>query len=169
MVTSTATDGSLAGVLCRPARPDEAAELTELALRSKGHWGYDEEFLAACRAGLTIAPADVVAQRVTVAEIDGRVAGFYSIVGDPPVVALDMLFVDPPAIGRGIGRSLWWHAVEAATALGVTTLTVHADPFAEGFYLAMGAVRSGAVPSGSIPGRELPRLTFTTSGRERAG
>jgi hypothetical protein len=27
----------------RPARPDEADELTELALRAESHWGYDAE------------------------------------------------------------------------------------------------------------------------------
>jgi hypothetical protein len=27
----------------RPASPDEADELTELALRAKSHWGYDAE------------------------------------------------------------------------------------------------------------------------------
>ena len=34
------------------------------------------------------------------------------------------------------------------------------DPFAEGFYRAMGAVRVGDVPSGSIPHRNLPVLRF---------
>lgn len=38
------------------------------------------------------------------------------------------------------------------------TVRVHADPNAEPFRVAMGAVRIGATPSGSIPGRELPSL-----------
>ena len=37
----------------RAARPEEAAAISALALRSKAHWGYDEAFLAACRAELT--------------------------------------------------------------------------------------------------------------------
>ena len=32
----------MAAPIIRPARPAEAADLSELALRSKGHWGYDE-------------------------------------------------------------------------------------------------------------------------------
>lgn len=150
-------------MLPRPARPDEAADLTELALRSKGHWGYDRDFLDACRAELTIEPAEVEARRVTVAEADERVVGFYTLDGDPPVVGLGQLFVDPGAIGAGIGRALWRHAVATAAAHGSTALTIDSDPFAEGFYLAMGAVRTGAVPSGSIPGRVLPRLVFRTA------
>ena len=31
--------------MLRPARPGEAAALSDLALRSKAHWGYDQAFL----------------------------------------------------------------------------------------------------------------------------
>ncbi len=154
----------MAGMELRPARPDEAAMLSALALRSKGHWGYDEEFLAACRDELTIPPDEVEARRTTVAELDGGVVGMYTIDGDPPVAELGQMFVDPDHIGRGVGRVLWTHAVGRARAEGIHTLTIDADPFAEAFYLAMGATRTGSVPSGSIPGRVLPRLTFPTSG-----
>lgn len=41
----------------RPARPDEVAEMSRLALRSKAHWGYSKEFLVACKAELTVEPA----------------------------------------------------------------------------------------------------------------
>ncbi len=33
----------------RPAQPEEAALLSDLALRSKAHWWYDADFLASCR------------------------------------------------------------------------------------------------------------------------
>lgn len=48
--------------------------------------------------------------------------------------------------------------MDRARRLGFTRLTIDADPNAEPFYRAMGAVRIGAVPSGSVPGRELPLL-----------
>jgi GNAT superfamily N-acetyltransferase len=156
-------------MLLRPARAEEAAHLSELALRSKGHWGYDADFLAACRAELTIAAADVVARRVTVAEVDGRAVGFYTLDGDPPVVELGQMFVDPAHIGAGVGRALWRHAVEVARDAGVTSFTIDADPYAEAFYLAMGAVRTGTVPSGSVGGRVLPRLTFVVTGTGARG
>jgi hypothetical protein len=35
---------------------------------------------------------------------------------------------------------------------------IDADPFAEGFYLAMGAERIGEVASDALPGRMLPQL-----------
>ncbi|AUY51672.1 GNAT family N-acetyltransferase [Streptomyces sp. CB01881] len=144
----------------RPARPDEAERLTELALRSKAYWGYDEAFLEACREELTLDPAGIEPRRTAVAEADGRVLGFVTLVGTPPEGELGMLFVEPDTIGRGVGRSLVAHLRAQAAALGFRRLTLDADPNAEPFYLAMGATRIGTTPSESIPGRELPLLAL---------
>jgi GNAT superfamily N-acetyltransferase len=144
----------------RAARPDEAGVLSELALRSKAYWGYDQDFLDACRAELTFDPADVPARRIVVAESAGQVLGFYSLDGQPPQAELGNLWLDPVAIGTGLGRRLWQHALEVARGAGFTVLRIEADPHAEGFYLAMGAQPAGSSPSGSITGRTLPLLTL---------
>ncbi|MEV0973164.1 GNAT family N-acetyltransferase [Microtetraspora glauca] len=147
----------------RAARADEAEVLSALAIRSKAYWGYDEEFMAACRDELTISASRVGTVRATVAERDGRVLGFGTLEGEPPEGALGMLFVAPDTIGQGVGRLLYEHAVATARDLGFTRLTIDADPNAEAFYLAMGAVRIGGTPSGSIPGRVLPLLEVTVA------
>ena len=144
----------------RPARPEEACELSALALRCKSHWGYDEAFLAACREELTLRPEETEKARTLVAEQDGWIVGFATLHGQPPAGELAMLFVDPPAIGRGIGTLLHDRITATAAQAGFTHLTVTADPHAESFYLARGARRTGTAPSGSIPGRELPLLTI---------
>ncbi|OKI87605.1 GNAT family N-acetyltransferase [Micromonospora sp. CB01531] len=143
----------------RAARPAEAAELTELALRSKGHWGYDAVFLARCRSELTLTPADVATRQVAVAERDGTVVGLLVLGGIPPELELDMLFVDPPAIGTGVGRVLFDHAVATARAAGAHALWLDADPDAEPFYRHVGAVPAGTAVSPST-GRTLPRLRY---------
>ncbi|MFI9624748.1 GNAT family N-acetyltransferase [Streptomyces sp. NPDC052042] len=145
----------------RPARADEAGLLSGLALESKGHWDYDEAFLAACREELTLRPDDIERLRTTVAEEGGRVLGFTTLEGAPPEGALGMMFVAPGAIGRGLGRRLFEHAMAQARRLGFARLTIDADPNAEPFYAAMGAVRIGSTPSGSIPGRELPLMEYS--------
>jgi GNAT superfamily N-acetyltransferase len=148
----------------RPARPGEAAPLSALALRSKGHWGYDAAFLDACREELTLRDDRLAARRTVVAELpDGRIVGFRTLEGRPPVGELGMMFVDPDAIGRGIGRALIADLLAEARASGFRLITIDADPHAEAFYLAQGAVRVGATPSGSIPGRVLPRLELRLS------
>ncbi|MFD7414497.1 GNAT family N-acetyltransferase [Kitasatospora purpeofusca] len=148
----------------RPARPSEAAALSALALRSKAHLGYDAAFMEACRAELTLEPGRIEADRTTVAEDDGRVLGFVTLTGVPPEGEMDMLFVEPDALGRGIGRRLVEHLCAEAAGLGFTRIVVESDPHAEPFYLAVGAVRTGTVASGSIPGRELPVLTLHLTG-----
>ncbi|MET8597015.1 GNAT family N-acetyltransferase [Streptomyces althioticus] len=148
-------------VRIRKARPDEAGELTELALRSKAHWGYDEAFMASCREELTVRPSEVGERRTALAERDGRVLGFTTVDGQPPEGAVGMMFVDPEALGQGIGRALFAHALGSARDAGFRRLTIDADPNAESFYRAMGAVRIGETPSGSIPGRVLPLLAVT--------
>ncbi|EKX65319.1 GNAT family N-acetyltransferase [Streptomyces ipomoeae] len=145
-------------MLIRVARPDEAGLLSELAVRSKAHWGYDEDFLAGCRGELTLRPGDVERRRTAVAERQGRVVGFVTVEGEPPDGELGMLFVDPPAIGSGVGRLLFEHALSTARDLGFRRLTLEADPNAEPFYRAMGATRIGSVASGVVAGRTLPLM-----------
>ncbi|MGS2646792.1 GNAT family N-acetyltransferase [Streptosporangium sp. LJ11] len=145
-------------MLIRAARADEGAALAALVLRSKAHWGYDEVFMAACREELTVAAARMEARRTVVAERDGRILGMATLEGEPPTGELGMLFVEPEAIGQGVGRRLFAHVTEAAARAGFARLGIDSDPHAEPFYLAMGAVRVGEVPSGSVAGRLLPRL-----------
>jgi GNAT superfamily N-acetyltransferase len=142
----------------RPARIGEAAEISALALRSKGHWGYSREFMEACRAELTLRPEQVAAHRTHVAEEGGVLLGFFTVTGAPPEGELDCLYVDPAAMGRGVGRALLDAAVALARRDGFHALAIHADPHAEDFYLRRGATRAGDVASGSIPGRRLPLL-----------
>ena len=61
----------------RPARADEAEFLTGLSLRSKAYWGYDAAFLARCRAVMTVKAGSIESRPHYVAELDGRVVGFY--------------------------------------------------------------------------------------------
>ncbi|MFF2081119.1 GNAT family N-acetyltransferase [Kitasatospora sp. NPDC058162] len=140
----------------RSARPGEAGLLTGIALRAKAYWGYDEAFMAACREELTLDAAAL--ERASVAEDGARVVGFAVLTGAPPSGELDMLFVEPDRIGHGIGRALFEQVRDRARAAGLRRFTIDADPNAEPFYLAMGAVRIGSTVSDSIPGRELPLL-----------
>lgn len=147
--------------LIRPARIDELAALSDIAFRSKAHWGYDAEFMEACRDELTVRPADLDRFHVFVLERDHAIAGFGAVAPGDPEAELWWLFVEPAAIGSGAGRALWHHAVDLARELDARTLRIESDPNAEGFYLAMGATRAGEAPSQSIPGRNIPLLTFS--------
>jgi GNAT superfamily N-acetyltransferase len=149
-------------VTLRPPRPGEAGELTELILRSKAYWGYDQAFMAMVRSELALAPDDARLARTVVAELDGRTAGVLTLGGEPPECEIDLLFVDPWAIGAGVGRVLFDHAVDIARAAGYERLRIDADPQAEAFYLHLGAVRVAEAISPSS-GRSLPMLHYPLS------
>ncbi|HVV43160.1 MAG TPA: GNAT family N-acetyltransferase [Nitrobacter sp.] len=147
-------------MLLREAHSEELAALTELCLRSKAVWGYDADFMRACRAELTLTPAALDQSHVQVAEIGGCPAGIVqvSIRGDE--AQLDKLFVAPDRLRSGVGRDLLLWAAAKARKSGACTLVIEADPGAAAFYKHFGAVDDGLVPSGSITGRFLPRLVL---------
>ena len=144
----------------RDAKPDEADALSALALRSKAHWGYAEDFIAACVDELTLTRRDIEGEIVRVSDQDDRPAGYYYLVFADGIAEVEHLFVAPEAIGGGLGRALWTDLMARAEDLGAREIRVTSDPHAEGFYRAMGCRSIGAEPSTSIPGRSLPRLAL---------
>ena len=65
-------------VAIRPATAAEAPALSELCRRSKAHWGYDDDFMAACVEELTVRPERYGANEVWVAD-DGAPVGLYEL------------------------------------------------------------------------------------------
>ena len=142
----------------RPARADEADLLTELCLRSKAVWGYDRAFMRACRAELTLSPADFANSAIQVAIENNRVVGVAQVVAHGDTADLAKLFVEPTVLRGGVGRQLFRWAAETARGKGAKSMSIEADPDAVAFYRRMGAIDDGMAASGSIPGRMLPRL-----------
>ncbi len=85
----------------------------------------------------------IAAGQVTVAEAGGVIAGFATLALDADPPELDALFVEPAAMGAGVGTALLARATAEAAQAGVESLLIDSDPFAEPFYLARGAVRIG--------------------------
>ena len=146
----------------RQARPDECSALTELAMRSKAHWGYGAEFMAKVRADLEVIPEKFMPGfHVYVLETEDEVIGFYSLRPEgAESVILEDLFVEPQHIGHGYGKMLWDHSLAVAQSRGYRKLTLISDPFAEAFYAHLGAVRTGETESNALAGRMLPLMEY---------
>ncbi len=164
------------GLTLRAGRRDEAAVLSDLALRSTAWWEDWESFPPDTRDELTLDPD--LAEHTTVVEVDGRVAGFYRIdplpasAGRPGCGELSMLFVDPDFVGSGVGRVLVEDARRGAGAAGWSHLLVCAEPHATPFYQRLGAEqvdeRPGATPGCNSPIFLLPVRRSGGSGGARA-
>jgi len=150
----------------RRGEPEEADALSEIARRSKAHWGYPEEWLAVWEPDLTLSPADIEGMHVQVAQEDKRIAGFYALDGEGQTLTLEHFWVHPDHMGRGIGRALLHHALEQAASLGAAQLEIESDPNAEGFYVRMGARRVGW-RSRPVAGtdRKLPLMVLEPASR----
>lgn len=144
----------------RPARTDEAELLSDLARRSKAHWGYTQDQMAIFAGELTLTRAELSRVDAYVLETDAGVEGFYTLRPADRYDAtaeLEHLFVEPARLRRGVGRRLWEHALEHARARGYRAVVIQSDPHAEAFYAALGAEKLRDVPT-SIPGRTLPLM-----------
>lgn len=151
-------------ITIRTAKISDADALSALAVRSKAHWGYSDDFMRACRDELMVTPEELATpdHAVAVACRGETVVGYYALIWiADDVVDLDAMFVDPAAMGHGVGRKLMDHACASARDRGARSMLIQADPYAEGFYLKMGAARTGARESDSIAGRMLPEMTLT--------
>lgn len=147
----------------RLAQQEEAPLISDLALRSKGYWGYDSHFLSLCKEELTYSKEDFVNLQIYLLQTS-EVVGFYALSPmDNKSIELEALFIDPKHIGLGYGYQLLLHAIETAKQLGALEMLVIADPFAMTFYQKHGAKYLDTIESKSIAGRHLPRLNFIFS------
>ena len=144
----------------RQGIPQDAPTLSDLAFRSKAHWGYDKKFMEDCREELTYRASNFPAIYFGVLE-DPMILGFYALdIHTNKQFELTALFVEPDYISHGYGKALLNHAKIQAKVFGAKEMIVQSDPFAEKFYQSMGGINIGERESDSIPGRILPLLKF---------
>ncbi len=148
----------------RQARPDEAERLTEIACRSKAHWGYTAEQMAAWRpAFLTVTPDYITKHSPLVAlDDDCGLVAFAALERGPQGAVLEHLWVLPGFMGRGIGSRLFRTIAGQANEFTFTS-----DPHSDGYYLKLGARIIGTVDS-EHQGRTLSLFRFCRSNAKPA-
>jgi len=146
----------------RPARASDASTLSTVAVAAKQLWGYSPEDIERWRPQLTVSAAEITSHPTFVAELNSEVAGFYMLLPQQRAWVLEHFWIAPQFVRRGIGRALLAHAANTARLGGASTLAIDADPNAEEFYLACGAIREGSVaaPTTSDPARIRPQLSL---------
>lgn len=159
MVRGSAHEVTGETVKIRPAQADEARRLREIAHAAKGHWGYDPTLVRDWALTLDFRLDAIPDRELFVAELDGSAVGLASIQLPGPTVVLEDLWIDPPAMGRGLGSRLVRHAADRARQLGATRLIWEAEPNAIEFYERLGARQVGESEPG-VWGRRLPLMAL---------
>jgi GNAT superfamily N-acetyltransferase len=149
----------------RRAQIEEHEALSRIALEAKAHWGYRAADLARWEADLTVSPDSLTQQPTFVAEVGSCIAGFFQLSFAPAGPELEHFWVLPDHAGKGIGRALLERAVREVVARGHLKLLIDADPNAERFYIACGAVRTGEkpAPTAGQPQRVRPQLSLSAN------
>ena len=133
------------------ARPTDDARLRAIAEAAKGHWGYDADRVRGWAVELDL-PHDV-----WIAWDGAPALGWVGVTrSSAQRYELDDLWIDPPAIGRGVGTELFRFACDQARKAGASFLRWQAEPHAVGFYERMGATTVGEARSEW--GRMLPLM-----------
>jgi GNAT superfamily N-acetyltransferase len=131
-------DGVPDGVAIRPARPEEGERLRQIAIDAKAHWGYDRDWVRSWAARGDFSPEALSTKPVLVAEADGRPVAFAMLIPKGELAWLDDLWVEPPWIGRGVGKGLFEAAAARARELGAERMEWEAELNAVGFYEKVG-------------------------------
>jgi GNAT superfamily N-acetyltransferase len=148
--------------------PDQQSAINALILRSKAHWGYDAEMMDAMARVLRVDMNAAAEGRAIAGWLKDEPVGVAQVSAPYEdahgrAMELDLLFIAPEAIGTGLGRQLYLWALDQARASEAQRLDILSDPFARGFYTAMGASFIEDRPSNVVPGRTLPWLEHRLS------
>jgi GNAT superfamily N-acetyltransferase len=147
-------------LVVRHPKIDDLPLLSDLCMRSKAVWGYNQQFMQACRKELSFDLNDLRSTQVAVAEVSANLVGVVQVKITKNEADLLKLFVEPEVLRCGIGRVLFNWATGVARDMAAVRLIIEADPDAAPFYRRVGAYDIGSSPSRSIPGRMLPKLAL---------
>src|SRR5258708_8553625 len=111
-----------------PVKPEQANQLTQIALSAKAYWGYPEHWMEIWTPQLTFTAEYFEENESWVAVDTNRQIGFCTLQDRSGIAWIENLFVLPEYIGKGIGKQLFVHALELAHQRGYKTLQLEADP-----------------------------------------
>ena len=127
----------------RRALPEEAAILSQIAFAAKSYWGYPERWMEQWKPQLTFNSKYFEENESWVVELNGISVAFYTLLEKDGNAWVEDLWVSPELIGKGIGKSLFLHALNISRQRGFKKLQLEADPNAVGFYEKMGMYKIG--------------------------
>jgi GNAT superfamily N-acetyltransferase len=133
--------------------------LHEITVAAKAHWRHDLTWVKDWVAAGDFAGVAVARREAWLVEAEGAIAGWSALQLRGDVAWLEDLWVDPPYMGRGVGRALFRSAADRAAAAGARRLEWESDLDAVGFYERMGGRR---VRDSSVTelGRILPIMAL---------
>jgi predicted N-acetyltransferase YhbS len=148
----------------RAARVDDAALLTQIAVRATRHDGYDDDAISRFMPGLNVNLALIAAGLVFVAEDKQAVPLGYAALkptGMGGLLLLEAIFVDPVCWRSGVGTRLFTTAIERSRTMAGNVILIYSSPKSADFYARLGAITIGMTPFVFSPDVQLPMFAFS--------
>lgn len=139
----------------RPAMIADLPIINEVLRLSKGHWGYDQDFMDKFMYYLGLTPEYLFFSHTRLLFLGDDLVGFYSLTCKKAGLELDHLFIHPNFMLQGWGSKLWQDCCKTVKELGKREFTLWSDPGAEKFYIKLGCKKIGKAKSDLLPNRYL--------------
>lgn len=121
------------------ATVEDAEELSNVAIRSKRHWGYSKEAMDLWNQNLTITEEFINTHTVIKATLEDEIVGFFALEEIKPVTRLAHYWLDTPYMRRGYGTAMYNFMVDYLKKQNVQKATIVMDPNGYPFFEKKGA------------------------------
>ncbi|HUH35478.1 MAG TPA: GNAT family N-acetyltransferase [Moheibacter sp.] len=122
-----------------PATPNDAEDLSNLAKRSKRHWGYSKEAMELWNQSLTITEDFLKNHTVIKATLEDEIVGFFALEKIQPTTRIAQYWVDTPYMRKGYGSAMFKYAQNYLKDNEVQAVTLVLDPNGLNFFKKRGA------------------------------
>lgn len=123
-----------------PAVVDDAEELSNLANRSKRHWGYSKESMELWKQSLTITEDFLEKHTVIKAMLEDEIVGFFALEEIQPTTQIAQYWVDTPFMRKGYGSEMFNYLKSFLKSKEVEKVNLLLDPNGLNFFKKRGGV-----------------------------
>lgn len=121
------------------ATPEDAEELSAVAIRSKRHWGYSKEAMELWNQNLTITEDFLKEHTVIKATLEDEIVGFFALEEIQPTTRIAQYWVDTPYMRKGYGSVMYDYLQGYLKSRNVEKVTLVLDPNGIAFFEKKGA------------------------------
>lgn len=126
-------------MIFEPARVEDIDELSDVAIRSKRHWGYSKEAMELWNQNLTITEDFLKSHTVIKATLEDEIVGFFALEEIKPVTRIAQYWVDTPYMRKGYGTVMYNYLKDYLKLRNVEKVTLVLDPNGLAFFEKKGA------------------------------
>ncbi len=126
-------------MIFEPATVKDIDELSEVAIRSKRHWGYSKEAMELWNQNLTITEDFLKSHTVIKATLEDEIVGFFALEEIHPTTRIAQYWIDTPYMRKGYGTVMYNYLKDYLKMRNVEKVTLVLDPNGMAFFEKKGA------------------------------